>query len=743
MRALRTALVIGASGLVGGALVRALERSGVEVTATGHSRAAGMSALDVREAAAVEQCVAAAKPDVIFLAVNVPGGVDRCEEQPDAADAVNVQGTKHVAAAAAQHGATLVYYSTDYVFDGKSGPYAEEDPPNPISVYGRTKLEAEQIVRERVPRHLIVRTTAVYGWDRGSRNFAMQVWERLGGGQPLRVPHDQLCNPTLAEYLAETSLRLVQEGVEGVVNVVGRDRMSRADLARQLARAMALDPALVTAVPTSELSQKAPRPLAGGLKIDKLARLLGTEPLDLAESLKRFRRGWRADTHTSGAPTAGARAAAGEAEQLKQEILEKVRRYWEVAHQPQLFVPRKSRVNYAGRVYGPEELVNLVDASLDFWLTLGPWGDLFEAKLRKYLGCRDVVLVNSGSTANLTAVMALMSPLLDNPLRPGDEVITPAVTFPSTLAPLVHGGLVPVFVDCEVGTYNVNPRLLAGAIGPKTRALVLPHTLGNPFDLDVVMDLVKRHTLYLIEDTCDALGGTWRGKPVGTFGDLATLSFFPAHHITMGEGGAVVVNNPRLATIVRSVRDWGRACWCAPGESNTCGKRFGWELGELPRGYDHKYIYSTLGYNFKPTDLQAAIGVAQLDRLAGFVAKRREHFVRLSVALAPFRDRLVLPTEDPRAQPSWFGFPITVREGVSRAALVQALETANIETRQVFGGNILKQPGYRDITRRVHGTLAETDRIMRDTFFIGVYPGLTDGMLEFVARAFGEFFSRR
>ena len=734
MTALRRALVIGASGLVGGALVRVLERSGVAVVAAGHSRvAAGAVTLDVADAKSAERALADAKPDVVFLAVNVPGGVDRCEEHADQAYAVNVEGTRHVASACARHGATLVYYSTDYVFDGTSGPYAEEAAPNPVSVYGRTKLEAEQVVQQLAPRSLIVRTTAVYGWDRASRNFAMQVWERLGAGERLRAPDDQRCNPTLAEYLAEASLRLVQERVTSVVNVVGKDRVSRAELGRQLARAMALDPALIAPVPTSELGQKAPRPLQGGLRTEKLTTLLGTEPLDLAESLKRLRRAWRADTHTTGAPRAGAQAPTTEAEQLKQQILGLVRRYWEVAHQPAPFVPLKSRVNYAGRVYGPEELVNLVDASLDFWLTLGPWGDLFEAKLRKSLGCRDVVLVNSGSTANLTAVMTLMSPLLDDPLRPGDEVITPAVTFPTTLASLVHGGLIPVFVDCEIGTYNVNPRLLEGAIGPKTRAMMIPHTLGNPADLDVITDLVRRHHLYLIEDACDALGGTWRGKPVGTFGDLATLSFFPAHHITMGEGGAVVVNNPKLAKIVRSVRDWGRDCHCSPGESNTCGKRFGWRLGELPRGYDHKYIYSTLGYNFKPTDLQAAIGCAQLDRLPGFIEKRRENFHRLYDALKSHADKLILPTQDPRANPSWFGFPVTVREGVSRAALVQTLETANIETRQVFGGNILKQPGYRDIRRRVHGTLEQTDRIMRDTFFVGVYPGLTEEMVNFIS----------
>lgn len=434
--------------------------------------------------------------------------------------------------------------------------------------------------------------------------------------------------------------------------------------------------------------------------------------------------------------------SATSAAALKQEILEKVKQYWELAHQPRPFVPQQSRVNYSGRVYGAEEMQNLVDSSLDFWLTLGPWADKFELKLQKYLGARQAVLVNSGSTANLTAVMALMSPLLENCLVPGDEVITPAVTFPTTLAPLVHGGLIPVFVDCEVGTYNVNPKLLEAAISPKTRAIMVPHTLGNPCDLDVIADLCKRHKLFLVEDTCDALGGTWRGKPVGTFGDLATISFFPAHQMTMGEGGAVIVNNPKLIKIVRSVRDWGRDCWCATGETNTCGKRFGWDLGELPHGYDHKYIYSTLGYNFKPTDMQAAIGVAQLDRLPDFIEARRRNFSRFYEALTPYNDRLVLPTIDERANPSWFGFTITVREGIKRVELIKWLEDANIETRLVFGGNILKQPGFQNITRRVHGTLDESDRIMRDTFFVGVFPGMTDEKIDFVTERIKAFLDR-
>jgi CDP-6-deoxy-D-xylo-4-hexulose-3-dehydrase len=298
-------------------------------------------------------------------------------------------------------------------------------------------------------------------------------------------------------------------------------------------------------------------------------------------------------------------------------------------------------------------------------------------------------------------------------------------------------------VDCEVGTYNINPNLLEDAISEKTRAIMVPHTLGNPCDMDIICELVKRYDLYLVEDCCDALGSTFRGKLVGTFGDLATLSFFPAHHITLGEGGGVIVNKANLGRIARSVRDWGRDCWCAPGESNTCGKRFGWQLGGLPGGYDHKFTYSNIGYNFKLTDMQAAIGVAQLDRLPGFAEKRRQNFMRLLEGLEPYQDCLILPARDSRCDPSWFGFPITVKNGLSRLELVQWLENSNIETREVFGGNILRQPAYANIRHRVHGTLEESDRIMRDTFFIGVYPGLTGEMTEFILARFKEFFDRR
>ena len=428
-------------------------------------------------------------------------------------------------------------------------------------------------------------------------------------------------------------------------------------------------------------------------------------------------------------------------DRLKREILEQVRRYYAAVHHPEPFVPHKTTVHYAGRVFGDQEMVNLVDSALDFWLTLGPYGEQFERKLKQLFGARDAIVVNSGSTANLTAVLTLMSGHLERPLQPGDEVITPALTFPTTLAPIVHSGLIPVFVDCEVGTYNINPHQLEAAMSTKTRAIIIPHTLGNPCDMDAVTELAARHQLYLIEDCCDAFGATFRGRMVGTFGELGTLSFFPAHHITMGEGGGVVINSMRLARIARSVRDWGRDCWCAPGKSNTCGKRFGWQLGTLPLGYDHKYIYSNLGYNFKPTDLQAAIGVAQLDRLPQFIETRRRNFQQLYDGLLAYAEALLLPTQDPRSEPSWFGMPITVKPGWSRDELVQWLESANIETRGIFGGNILRQPGYANITHRVAGDLMQTDCVMRDSFFIGVYPGLTSEMIAFILERFRAFFA--
>jgi CDP-6-deoxy-D-xylo-4-hexulose-3-dehydrase len=435
-------------------------------------------------------------------------------------------------------------------------------------------------------------------------------------------------------------------------------------------------------------------------------------------------------------------------QELKEEILALVREYYQAAHQPPAFVPGQTRIPYSGRVYDHRELTLLADSALDFWLTAGPYADRFERRMRQFFGCRDFLLVNSGSSANLLMISAICAPGLAKdlrgatppPLQPGDEVVTPAVTFPTTVAPLVQNRLVPVFVDCEVGTYNINPRLVEDAVGPRTRAIFVPHTLGNPCDMEAIAEIARRRGLWLLEDCCDALGATFNGQLAGTFGEMASLSFYPAHHITMGEGGGVAVNAFGLQKTLRSVRDWGRDCWCDPGRSGTCGSRFEWQTGELPRGYDHKYIYSNIGYNLKATDLQAAIGLAQMEKLEAFIEARRCNFQRLYQGLKPHEDRLILPRIDPRANPSPFGFAITVRPGVDRGRLVRHLEDARIETRLLFGGNIVRQPGFLNIEKRIHGELAESDAIMRDTFFIGVYPGLTAEMLDYVLEVFQGFF---
>lgn len=730
--------VIGASGLLGQALTRVLESHRYEVSGTYRSRPAEwLTRLDITDDDQVRDYFSRVRPQAVFLTAALTH-VDYCEDHPEEAFRINTEGAKSVATEASRCGSKLIFYSSDYVFDGCNGPYDEGAQPGPVSVYGKSKLEAEKAVQTILEDALILRATGIFGWDRSSKNFAMQVYHELQAGKPMRVPEDQFGNPTLVDYLAEASVRLLQQGAHGIVHVVGKDLLARSDFGKALAKVFGLDPELIQPVPTAALKQRARRPLRGGLRTEKLSRLLGTEAMSLEEALKRLRRHWRADAQI----TYVKQERSGESARLAAEIFERTRRYYDLVHKERSFVPFKTPVPYAGRVFGEAEMVSLMDSALDFWLTLGPYGDLFENKMKRFFGARDFVLVNSGSSANLVAVSALRSPYLEEPLREGDEVITPAVTFPSTLAPIVQNGLVPVFVDAEVKTYNINAHLLQQAISPRVRAVVVPHTLGNPCDLDLICEFAREHRLYLIEDACDALGSTFRGKLVGTFGEIGTLSFFPAHHMTMGEGGGVIVNQAKFSRIARSLRDWGRDCWCAPGESNTCTKRFGWELGELPPGYDHKYIYSHIGYNLKPTDLQAAIGVAQADRIGGFIERRRQNFSKLYRALEPYQDFVVLPERDPRSEPAWFGFPITVKNGVSKRELVQWLEAAKIETRAIFAGNILRQPGYAGLRCRFVGRLEQADVIMRDSFFVGVYPGLTDEMIDFMIERLKGFFAR-
>ena len=432
-------------------------------------------------------------------------------------------------------------------------------------------------------------------------------------------------------------------------------------------------------------------------------------------------------------------------EELRARILDLVEEYQKSRETRAPFVPGESMVRYAGRVFGSDEVRNAADAVLDFWLTAGRFSEEFEARLADYLGLSDVLMVNSGSSANLVAVTTLTSPQLgDRQLRPGDEVITAAAAFPTTVAPIVQNRLVPVFVDVDLGGYNALPDRIAEAIGPRTRAIILAHTLGNPWNVARIQELAKQHGLWLIEDNCDALGSRYQGRLTGTFGDLATFSFYPAHHITTGEGGAVATNNEILARIARSMRDWGRDCYCAGGENNTCGRRFSQQFGSLPSGYDHKYVYSHIGYNLKATDIQAAIGCAQMDRLEGFTAARKRNHAFYNEALRPFGDRLILHQATEGADPSWFAYVLTVapNAGFSRAEILAYLQTRKVETRNLFSGNLLRHPGFCNIEHRVVGDLGNSDRITSDTFFIGVYPGLTEPELEYVADVFKTFMAR-
>ena len=428
---------------------------------------------------------------------------------------------------------------------------------------------------------------------------------------------------------------------------------------------------------------------------------------------------------------------------IREIIFEKVRELYSLKFKNKQFISGKTPVRYAGRVFDENELINLVDASLDFWLTAGRYAEEFESRFAEYFEVSDAILVNSGSSANLVALSTLTSKKLgDKRLKPGDEVITVAAGFPVTIAPIIQNGLIPVFVDVNIGTYNAIPEQIEEAISPKTKAIFIAHTLGNPFDLDQVMRIVEKHNLWLVEDNCDAVGSTYHGKLTGTFGHLATVSFYPAHQMTMGEGGCVLTNDDELAHIARSFRDWGRDCFCGPGENNTCGKRFSQQFGSLPYGYDHKYVYTEVGYNLKVTDMQAAIGVSQLDKLEGFTKKRKENFKKLYKGLKLFEDRIVLPQATPNSDPSWFSFLITVREyaGFSRNELTGFLEQNGIETRNLFAGNLTCQPAFQDKAMRKINDLANTDYIMNNTFFVGVYPGIDDAQIEYMLTTFTQFF---
>jgi len=430
------------------------------------------------------------------------------------------------------------------------------------------------------------------------------------------------------------------------------------------------------------------------------------------------------------------------ASELRKQILQLVAEYSKISHVKRPFIEGESFVPYSGKVYDELEIQMLTSASLDFWLTIGRFNDEFEKQLSEFLRVNFVLTTNSGSSANLLALTSLTSKQLgDRALKPGDEVLTVAAGFPTTVNPILQNNLIPVFVDVDIPTYNIDPSLIEDAISEKTKAIMIAHTVGNPFNLDEVMSVAKKHDLWVVEDCCDALGATYKDRLVGTYGNISTLSFYPAHQITMGEGGAVFTNDPKLKRAVESFRDWGRDCFCAPGKNNTCGKRFEWKLGELPYGYDHKYIYSEVGYNLKITDMQAAVGLAQLQRLSLFVEKRRHNFALLRTYLKKFEEFLILPEATANSNPSWFGFPIIVKKEspFTRDELVLYLARMNVDTRPIFTGNVVRQPYFENKNYRVSGSLTNTDIIMNQCFMVGVYPGLDDRMIKYIATKFEEF----
>jgi CDP-6-deoxy-D-xylo-4-hexulose-3-dehydrase len=431
------------------------------------------------------------------------------------------------------------------------------------------------------------------------------------------------------------------------------------------------------------------------------------------------------------------------ADNIRQEIAQLVQQYADIVYAPKPFVAGETPVPVSGKVIGAQELKNMVDASLDGWLTTGRFNAMFEQRLAEFLGVRYLITVNSGSSANLVAFSTLTSSKLgDRAIKQGDEVIGVAAGFPTTVNPIIQFGAVPVFVDVDLATHNIDASKIEEAITPRTKAIMLAHSLGNPFNLEIVTALCKKYKLWLIEDCCDALGATYNGQLVGTFGDIATLSFYPAHHITMGEGGAVFTNNSELKQIAESFRDWGRDCYCPPGKDNTCNKRYCWKLGDLPEGYDHKYTYSHLGYNLKITDMQAACALAQLDSLDDFIAKRRFNFTYLKNRLQSVQDHLHLPESTPNSNPSWFGFPLVLKKDspFKRVDLISYLDQCKIGTRLLFAGNLVRQPYMKDKNYRISGSLNNTDIVMNQTFWIGVYPALGTEHLDYIVEKIEEFF---
>jgi CDP-4-dehydro-6-deoxyglucose reductase, E1 len=756
-------LVTGATGFIGSHLVKRLITEGARVTAfTRHTSdrrrlRSVLTEIDVREVdirtfGAVSGEIDKVRPEIVFhLSAE---GVTEPFLPHNLALRANLDGTVNVVRAAVHAGAQrIIHTGTSHEY----GDRASDGMLDPISPYAASKAAAWAFCRMYYRTEgwpiVTLRLFQVFGPGQESTLVPSAIEAGLNGHIFPTTPGEQIRDWVYVEDVVDAYLHAaVVEGIEGETFDIGTGNGTRVrDVVEEIFRHFADGHPNIGALPyrPGEVwSQVA--------KIDHARSKLGWQAqISLPEGLSRTisaRRDSMPDAPPMFPPSISDNGSNStedstkdQAQRLHDDILNKVTDYYRLIHEPASWERSKGRVHYAGRVFDEHEMRNMADSVLEFWLTAGRYAERFEEKLGAFLGVREVIPVNSGSSANLVAVSTLCSrQLLSRHLEPGDEVITPAVTFPTTLAPIVQNQLIPVLIDSQMGNYNLDVNQLEAALSPRTRAIFAPHTLGNPIEMDVLMDFARAHELYVIEDNCDALGSTYGGRKTGTIGHIGTSSFYPAHHITLGEGGAVYTNSRRLAKIARTIRDWGRDCWCGyiNPPNGRCGKRFDWQIpGEEEICYDHRYFFTEIGYNLKLTDPQAAVGVAQIEKLPDFVSARKRNFRVLFEGLKPLEEFLILPTWSPKADPSWFAFPLTVRPGApfDRSQLQRFLEDRRIETRLLFAGNIVKQPGFRHIAHRVVNDLPVADLVMGSTFFVGVYPGLSQSQLGYMLEVFYDF----